>query len=488
MTNQDTRPWFRQVSREQWKAFFATFLGWLLDGFDFTIMTFILIDLQSSFTVDRGLAGALGTVTLLFRLVGGLGAGVMADRWGRKLPLMLSILWFSLFAFLSGFSTSYAMLFAFRALFGIGMGGEWAAGMPLALEHWPTRFRGIASGLLQGGWYWGFILSALTFHFVYPLFATFPDPLSDAPGATLGWRVMFWTGVIPALLVFWIRSGVGESPVWLERQRHLKEARQRRQEEARQRRQEEARQRHSEEDRPALQGDTRSPSREDALPPQRNGDSPQYSGSRSENLEERVSFVRLLRPDLLGVTVHTSLLMGAFMFSYYSLSFWYPTFLLEAGRDPLGYLIAFNAGAIIGTASWGRLSETALGRRGAVSLAALIGVASVPFFLAVEDTTLLGVGALLMGAMGGGIWGMAPSYLTERFPTSVRGVGPGLSYHVGAAIGSMTPFVVGQLQDGGMALVGAMRICIVTSGVLVAVMMWLGPETRGRQFIAQDDG
>lgn len=453
MVNQETRPWFRQVSKEQWKAFFATFLGWLLDGFDFTIMTFILIDLQDSFTVDRGLAGALGTVTLLFRLVGGLGAGLMADRWGRKLPLMLSILWFSLFAFLSGFSTSYAMLFAFRALFGIGMGGEWAAGMPLALEHWPTRYRGIASGLLQGGWYWGFILSALTFHYIYPVVSTIPDPFSDAPGATLGWRVMFWTGVLPALLVFWIRRGVSESPVWLERQRHLAASR-------------------------------RASDRSGKRGPQPPG-SPAGSGERRDDLEERVSFLRLLRPDLLGVTVHTSLLMGAFMFSYYSLSFWYPTFLLEAGLEPLGYLIAFNAGAIVGTGTWGRLSETRLGRRGAVSLSALIGVAAVPLFLAVDNTALLGVGALLMGAMGGGIWGMAPSYLTERFPTAVRGVGPGLSYHVGAAIGSMTPFVVGQLQDGGMALLGAMRVCIVVSGILVATMIWLGPETRGRHFTAR---
>ena len=155
MGEQSNLPWFRQVSKEQWKAFLATFFGWMLDGFDFTVMTFILIDIQNSFTVDAALAGALGTVTLLFRLVGGLGAGIAADRWGRKLPLLLSILWFSLFAFLSGFSTSYAMLFGFRALFGIGMGDEWAAGMPLVLEHWPVRFRGIASGLLQGGWQWG---------------------------------------------------------------------------------------------------------------------------------------------------------------------------------------------------------------------------------------------------------------------------------------------------------------------------------------------
>ena len=413
MSHPTEPPWYRQIFKQQWKAFLATFFGWLLDGFDFTIMTFILIDIQNSFSVDRALAGALGTVTLLFRLVGGLGAGMAADRWGRKLPLMLSILWFS--------------LFAFRALFGIGMGGEWAAGMPLALEHWPARYRGLASGLLQGGWYWGFIASALTFHFVYPLFSQFPDPFSESSASTIAWRVMFWTGVIPALLVFWIRSGVSESPVWLARQKQLRER-----------------------------------------------------GGRE--VGDRVSLVRLFQPDLLGATIQTSLLMSVFMFSYYSITFWYPTFLLELGRDPLGYLIAFNLGAILGMASWGRASETRLGRRGAVSMSAAMGVASVPLFLAGDSGGLLWPGAFLMGAMGAGIWGMAPSYLTERFPTEVRGVGPGLSYHVGAAVGSLTPFVVGQLQDTGMTLTGAMRLCIVASGLTVAVMIWMGPETRGRAF------
>ena len=123
----------RSLSSDQRRAFLAAFLGWMLDGFDYTSLTFVLVDIQRSFTVDNTLAGALGTVTLMFRLVGGAAAGTVADRWGRKLPLILSILWFSIFTLLSGFSTSYAMLFAFRALFGIGMGGEWAAGMPLAL-------------------------------------------------------------------------------------------------------------------------------------------------------------------------------------------------------------------------------------------------------------------------------------------------------------------------------------------------------------------
>ena len=262
MNSDASLPWYREISKPQWKAFLATFFGWLLDGFDFTIMTFVLIDIQNSFSVDRALAGALGTVTLLFRLVGGLGAGMAADRWGRKLPLMLSILWFSIFAFLSGFSTSYAMLFAFRALFGIGMGGEWAAGMPLALEHWPARYRGLASGLLQGGWYWGFILSALTFHFIYPVFSEFSDPLSPSDSSTIAWRVMLWIGVVPALLVLWILTGVSESPVWLARQKQLAQV-----------------------------------------------------GHR--HVDEGGSLLRLFRGDLLATTVQTSLLMIVFMCSYY---------------------------------------------------------------------------------------------------------------------------------------------------------------------------
>src|ERR1700721_858560 len=169
----------KNVNRPQWYAFIGAWSGWLLDGFDFSILSFLLIDIQHSFTVDRALAGALGTVTLMFRLVGGLGAGTAADRFGRKFPLILSILWLSLFSLLSGFSTSYAMLFGFRALFGIGMGGVWAAGMPLALEHWPDHLRGAASGLLAGGFYWGYILAAVVFQMLYPLVSG-----SNGPG----WR------------------------------------------------------------------------------------------------------------------------------------------------------------------------------------------------------------------------------------------------------------------------------------------------------------
>jgi SHS family lactate transporter-like MFS transporter len=201
------------AKQEQWLAFGATMSGWILDAFDYNILAIILLDIQKSFTVDSVLAGALATVTLVMRLIGGVTAGAAADRFGRKTPLMLSILWFSLFAFLSGFSKSYTMLFALRALFGIGMGGMWAAGMPLVIEHTPAKKRGMVSGLLLGGWYWGYLLAAGAFQYIYPIFNTKPDT---------AWRAMFWIAIVPGLLTLWLTGKVKESPVWLERQRQLK--------------------------------------------------------------------------------------------------------------------------------------------------------------------------------------------------------------------------------------------------------------------------
>jgi SHS family lactate transporter-like MFS transporter len=420
-----TLPWYRQVSGDQWRAFWAVFLGWIVDAFDFNIMTFILIDIEKSFTVDRALAGLLGTVTLIMRLVGGTAAGAIADKWGRKFPLMLSVLWFSVFACLSGFSSSYAMLFALRALFGIGMGGEWAAGMPLVFEHWPTRLRGLVSGLMLGGWYWGYLLAAVVFQFVYPLFAGMSD---------LGWRVMFWAAVIPALLTFWIRTRVPESPVWLERQRLLKSG----------------------------------------------------EHERKGFREPHASVGRIFKADLFLTTLQTTAVIGSFMCVYYSVNFWYPTFLRESGRTTLPYLVAFNIGAIVGTAAWGRLSETRLGRRGAVTITIFVGMASLPLYLHATGAFALGLGALLMGAFGMGIWGMAPAYTSERFPTAVRGVGPGFCYHAGAAIGAIMPWVLGKMQDRGMALTNAMTLAMLVSGILASILIWMGPETRGRAFTAVD--
>jgi MFS transporter, SHS family, lactate transporter len=411
------RGWYREVTTTQWKVFAGCYLGWVLDGFDFTILTFLLIDIQRSFTVDKALAGALGTVTLIFRVAGGIGAGTAADRWGRKGPLMFSILWYSVFSFLGGFSTSYGMLFAVRALFGIGMGGVWAAGMPLTLEHWPPHLRGTASGLMQGGYSMGFLLSSLVFQFGYPLVNH---------GTDMGWRVMLWIGILPSLLVFFVMRSVDESPVWLDRQRHLQEHRRR----------------------------------------------------------DSLSLTRLFAPDLIWTTVHTSLLMGAFLFMYHSITYWYPTLIGQMHRQTLPFLAALNIGGITGALAFGRLSEGRLGRRGSATLSTMIGVLFIPLFVFTDNGVLLLVGALAMGFFGAGNFGVVPGYLAERFPTVARAVGAGFAYHVGAGLGSFTPTLVGMLQDRGLPLATAMAACIAGSGTLVSILIWLGPETRGRHFRA----
>jgi SHS family lactate transporter-like MFS transporter len=407
---------FRSLTPEQKRAFSAAFFGWMLDGFDFTILTFVLADIQRSFTVDNALAGALGTVTLMFRLVGGAAAGTAADRWGRKLPLILSIVWFSFFTVLSGFSTSYAMLFACRALFGIGMGGEWAAGMPLALEHLPDRLRGAAAGILQGAWAWGYILSAIVFQTFYPLVQG---------GVDEAWRAMFWIGAVPALFVLWIRSRVTESPVWL-----------------------------------ALQRDA----------------------GRTSSTDVRVSLTRIFSRELIGTTIHCSLLAACFMVSYYSVTYWYATFLQSRGLNTLPFIVALNVGGIFGSAFWGGVSEGRLGRRGAVTCAAALGVAVSPLYVMSADTRIMLAGALLVGFGAHGMWGAFPSYITERFPSEVRGAGAGFCYHAGALMGSFTSFGIGHLVDTGWTLPAAMTTSIALAGLAVSSMIWLGPETRGRGF------
>ena len=143
-------PWWKEPTKDQWNAYVAAWLGWTLDAFDFTIFLLIMVPIAKEFDVPLTAVTAVFTITLWMRLVGATAAGWMADRMGRKAPLMISILWYSLCNFIAGFSPSFAFLFFFRALLGIGMGAEWPAGAALAMESWPARSRGFMSGIMQG--------------------------------------------------------------------------------------------------------------------------------------------------------------------------------------------------------------------------------------------------------------------------------------------------------------------------------------------------
>jgi len=197
-------PWWEEPTKEQWLAWVAAWLGWTLDAFDFTMFLLIMVPISQEFHVPLTDVAFVLSVTLWLRLVGAVGSGWLADRVGRKIPLMISILWYSFSNFAAGFSPTFTYLFLFRALLGIGMGAEWPAGAALAMETWPVRSRGFMGGVLQGSWGLGFMLSSG----IYGLFYT-----------SIGWRGMLWIGVLPALSVFYVRKFVKEPPIWLENRR-----------------------------------------------------------------------------------------------------------------------------------------------------------------------------------------------------------------------------------------------------------------------------
>src|SRR5690348_12509856 len=202
-------PWWKEPTKDQWLAWVAAWLGWTLDAFDFTIFLLIMVPIAEDFGVPLVAVTAVFTVTLWLRLVGAVGSGWLADRIGRKKPLMISILWYSLANFAAGLSPSFWLLFVFRALLGIGMGAEWPAGAALAMESWPARSRGFMSGVLQGSWGLGFALSSLAYGFLFDL---------------IGWRGLLWIGILPALVVVWIRFYVKEPEVWVENKRQQRES------------------------------------------------------------------------------------------------------------------------------------------------------------------------------------------------------------------------------------------------------------------------
>jgi len=188
----------RSASRH---AVMAGFLGWTLDAFDFFVVVFLLDVLSANFHVPKKQIIFTLTMTLAFRPVGAIIFGFLADRYGRRRPLMANVIYFSVIELLSGFSTTYTQFLILRALFGIGMGGEWGVGASLAMEQSPKRWRGVLSGILQSGYSIGYLLAAVATRTVLP---------------SLGWRWMFWLGALPALLALYIRRKVPESAAWEE--------------------------------------------------------------------------------------------------------------------------------------------------------------------------------------------------------------------------------------------------------------------------------
>ncbi|MEO5936286.1 MAG: MFS transporter [Terriglobales bacterium] len=190
-----------KISRGNWHAVTAGFLGWTLDAFDFFVVIFLYDTLATHFNVPKSQIIWAVTATLFFRPVGAVIFGLLADRYGRRVPLMANVIFFSVVGFATGFANEYWVFFLLRCLYGIGMGGEWGVGASLAMENAPPRWRGLLSGVLQSGYSIGYLLAAIAARVILP------DP-------DLSWRWMFWIGGLPALLALYIRSSVPESEAW----------------------------------------------------------------------------------------------------------------------------------------------------------------------------------------------------------------------------------------------------------------------------------
>jgi SHS family lactate transporter-like MFS transporter len=411
-------PWWKEPTKDQWLAWWAAWLGWTLDSFDFTVFLLIMVPIAQEFNVPLTEVTVVFTITLWLRLIGATASGWLADRIGRKGPLMISILWYSICNFIAGFSPTFWFLFLFRALLGIGMGAEWPAGASLAMESWPARSRGFMSGVLQGSWSIGFLLSSAVYALLYN---------------SIGWRGLLWMGILPALAVLFVRRYVKEPEVWV-KNRQLQ---------------------------------------------------------RQHEKEVRVPLLSIFKRSLLGNTLSACLWMASGFVIYYSIWALFATHLQkDLGLSPamVGMPIAIaNLVAFLASGGWGILADM-IGRRWSMIIPAFIGMFVAPTYLLTKDPTWIIGGFILQGCFAGAIYGQNPSYLTERFPTEVRSTAAGFCYHQGAIWGGfvapiLTYFAINYNLGFGIP----MLIGTCAGSVMFIVALLLGPETKGKEMMADLD-
>jgi MFS transporter, SHS family, lactate transporter len=408
-------PWWREPTKENWYAFIASWLGWTLDAFDFTVFLFLLVPIAKEFNADLTLVVLVGSLTMWMRFFGAVAAGWMADRMGRRAPLMISILWYSVCNFIAGFSPTFLFLLVFRTLLGIGMGAEWPAGAALATESWPARSRGLMSAVLQGSWALGYLVAAV-------LYATMFD--------VLGWRGMLWIGVLPALAVVWIRVYVKEPEVWVENQKLQK----------------------------------------------------------ANKTQLKVPVAALFRRDVVLTTLSTCWWLVSAFTVYYSIFGLFATYMtreLHLTAAQVGWPLAFSNGlTFLFSFVWGSLADS-IGRRWAMIIPAIIGAAVAPIYLLTTDYMTIAIAFSIQGAFAGAIYGINPTYSSERFPTEIRATAAGFCYHVGAAAGGFVPPVLTYFavqQHMGFAV--PMLFGTVGGLVSFVITLFFSPETKGKIMVA----
>ncbi len=404
--------WYRDLEAAERRTFWACFGGWALDALDVQIYSFVIPALIALWHITNAQAGLLATSALVISAFGGWIAGMLADRIGRARLLMITVAWFAFFTFLSGFTQNFEQLLIVRGLQGLGFGGEWAAGSVLIGEVIRAGDRGKAVGTVQSAWAWGWGAAAILATIV---FQVLPQEIA--------WRALFFVGILPALLLFYIRRNVPEPKVFKE----------------------------------------------------------------AAGAAERRGTFDIFRGDLLRTTILGAVLATGAQGGYYAITTFLPTFLRSQRHLTVlgtgGYLAVIIVGSWLGYIASAYLSD-AIGRRKNFFIFAigslLIAIAYTQ--TEISNSMMLALGFPL-GFFASGIFsGMGP-VLTELFPTSVRGAGQGFCYNFGRGIAAFFPTLVGMLS-ASVTLGTAIGIFAAIAYAIVILAALVLPETRGRELVA----
>ncbi|MDR6856868.1 MFS transporter [Variovorax guangxiensis] len=406
--------WLTTLDRNEKRTLAASFSGYAVDAFDYYTLPLVTPILLAMWGMSKTEVGFIGTATLVASALGGWLAGILADRYGRVRILQLTILVFAIFTFACGLAQTPEQLLIARTLQGLGFGGEWAVGSVLIAEMIRPAYRGKAVGLVQSSWAVGWGAAVLV---SMALFSFLPPEIS--------WRVMFLLGLLPAVLIVFIRRSIHDPEIYVQTRAAI------------------------------------------------------ARGERSGN------FLAIFKPGILGTTVLASLLFTGMQGGYYAIGVWLPTFLKNERHLTVlgsgGYQFMFIAGAFLGYLCGAYLSDR-LGRRLAFILFA-IGAGTLVYaytLLPITDAMMLMLGFPL-GFFMSGIFSGAGAFLAELFPNELRGSGQGFCYNFGRGIGATFPALVGVLSDRMQLSLGtSIGVCAAVAYAMVVVVALCLPETRGR--------
>jgi len=404
--------WFTHLSKSEKRTFWACFSGWGLDAMDTQMYALTIPTLIALWGITRGQAGILGTTVLIMAALGGWAAGILSDRYGRVRILQVTIAWFSLFTFLSAFTDSFWQLMLTRSLQGIGFGGEWAVGAVLISETISPKFRGRVVGALQAGWAIGYgiavLLSTVLFNYVQ---------------AGIAWRILFALGVVPALLVLWIRRNIEEAPVYVRQQ------------------------------------------------------------AIAQKNRDKISMWEVFSGPSRATTLKAILLTFGIYGGNYVMITWLPAYLklvLNLSINNIGGYLAINIlGSFAGAFLNGWMAD-AFGRRKTFMIIACCQAIAVGVYtLAPINLTVTLLLGFVLGTLQSGTAAGTAAYIAELFPTRIRGSAQGLCGNAGRALGAVMPTLVGLISVK-MQLGAAMGVCASAAYFLVVLAAFMLPETRGR--------